>query len=62
MTAAEHIAEAELNLQIDWRNSTPEQIANCLALVQAHATLALAAATIDANRLRPGPSVDRGPR
>jgi hypothetical protein len=56
VTADEHIKAAE---------ELVGQAGECLGaidLAQVHATLAVAQATIAANRLRPGPTVDRGPR
>jgi hypothetical protein len=50
VTADEHIAEAERLLGLNILPTT-------VAAAQVHATLAVAQATIAANRLRPGPTV-----
>jgi hypothetical protein len=54
VTADGHVIEAERLLEVgdDW----------ALDRAAIHATLAVAQAAIAANRLRPGPTADRGPR
>jgi hypothetical protein len=53
MTGPEHYRAAELHTEaadLEWKDSTPAQLAVTFAAAQAHATLALVAATLDASR------------
>jgi hypothetical protein len=56
VTADEHIEAAE-KLMGSLGGKTPDGVKVCVAMAQVHATLAVAQATIAANRLRPGPTV-----